>query len=241
MGELPIERLLQEKKEDAIEVHDENTLEFLSPDRHSSSKMIYNKWKEELTIETTLYHGARMIDENIYVASNILAANFTEEQIREIIEDVSARLRQMELPKMLQTVAYNFKIEEQDESSTKFAYTFSYEEFSSYETLKAEVEKRLMYSFELIYGYLIKISFFIESALNQFLLEPVIELKLLEIRKLLFRARFYDTMTGRFAGDQRRIAQSMKKDALNLLTQFQKEYPDLASERLQEIQKFFEL
>ncbi|MFX1293766.1 MAG: hypothetical protein ACFFD2_02735 [Promethearchaeota archaeon] len=241
MNEPPIERLLREKRDDAIEIYDYNILEFLSPDRNSSSKLIVDKFTKKLYVETKLYHSTRMIDENIYLASNVLSENYTENQIRQIIDDISARLRQIELPKKLQNVPFNYQIVDQDKEYTKFSYTLSYEEISSYEKLRAEFETILMNSFELIYGYLMKMRFFIQAALNQFLIQPKIELKLLEIRSLLFRAKFYTAMTGRFASDQKRIAQSMRKDALKLIAQFKEEYPDIASERLQEIYEFFEI
>ena len=86
-----------------------------------------------------------------------------------------------------------------------------------------------------------KEGYFIQAKINQFLVQPELELKLLEIRKILFQAKFYTTMTGRFANDQRRIAQSMKKDALELIAKFQNEYPEIASEKLQVIREFFNL
>ena len=98
-----------------------------------------------------------------------------------------------------------------------------------------------MASFELIFGFLLKMGLFIQNALNQFLLEPDVELKLLEIRKILFQAKFYATMTGRFASDQRRIAQSMKKEALDLIAKFQSDYPKIAAEKLQNIREFFNI
>ncbi|MHA1651559.1 MAG: hypothetical protein ACTSYB_15315 [Candidatus Helarchaeota archaeon] len=241
LEESPIERLWREKKEDALEVYEDDTLEFLSPDRTSTSKVVLNKWKKELYLETKLYHSARMIDENIYMASNIIAGKFTEEQLRQIIEDISARLRQIEIPKMLREIPYNFKIVEQDSDYTKFAYTLSYADITSYDELRTKFETVLVNSFELIYGYLMKMGYFIQTALNQFKHQPQIELKLMEIRTLIFREKFYATMTGRFANDQRRIAQSMKEEALNLIKQFEEEYPDIAQERLREIREFFDI
>ena len=48
-------------------------------------------------------------------------------------------------------------------------------------------------------------------------------------------------MTGRFASDQRRIAKSMRKEALDLVAKFQSDYPKIASEKLQNIREFFNL
>lgn len=240
--ELPINRLVREKESEAIEV-DGNTLEFLSPDRNSVSKMIINKRNEEIQIETVLHHGARMIEQNIYLLSDILTGKFSEEQIHDIIEDISARLRLIELPELLQkTTQYNFKIVDQDDEGAKFAYSISYEkpEYEEYDALRKEVDTALMNSFELIYNFLMKMSFFIETELNKFLIDAT-EMKLLEIRKVLFRAQFYAKMTGRFASDQQRIAQNMKKEALALITQFQEEYPEIASEKLQEIRNYFKI
>jgi len=242
VDERPIDRLLREKENEALEV-DGNTLEFLSPDRNSSSKMIINKRYREIQIETILHHSARMIEQNIYFLSDILTGKFTEEQIHDIIEDISARLRLIELPELLQTTSqYAFKIIDQDDEGTKFAYTISYEnpEYEDYDALRNAVDKALMNSFELIYNYLMKMSLFIETELNKFLIEAT-EIKLLEIRKILFRAQFYAKMTGRFASDQQRIAQNMRKEALALINQFQEEYPEIASEKLQEIRNYFKI
>lgn len=241
MEELPIERLLREKKEDAIDVIDDNTLDFISPDRKSSSRLVINLKTGELFVQTKLHHGSRMIDENIYLNSSILSEKFSEEQIRQIIEDISARLRQIELGKILEKIPYNFQIIEQEEDFTKFSFTLMYEKFEIYDELRNEVETILVNSFELIYGLLMKMGFFIQTSLNEFLRQPLIELKLLEIRTLLFRQKFYSKMSGRFANDQQRIAQAMKKDALNLLDLFEKEFPGIALDKLQEIRVFFEL
>jgi hypothetical protein len=85
-----------------------------------------------------------------------------------------------------------------------------------------------------------KMSLFIEMELNKFLIEST-EMKLLEIRKVLFRAQFYAKMTGRFASDQQRIAQNMRKEALALINHFQEEYPEIASEKLQDIRNYFQV
>ncbi|HUY00742.1 MAG TPA: hypothetical protein VMV49_14370 [Candidatus Deferrimicrobium sp.] len=238
LEEQPIDRLLREKENDAIEVHNDG-LEFLSPDRNSTSKLIVNRVLEELYIETSLYHSIRMVEQNIFLASNILSDKFSEEQIREIIEDISARLRTIELPNMLKIVQYGFKIIEQQEDFTRFSYTLIYG-LLTYEELRTQFETILMNSFELIYSYLIKIGFFIQGVLNQFLLQPEIELKLLAIRTLLFRAEFYEKMTGRFANEQKRIAHSMQKEARDLIAQFRKEFPEIAEERLKEYQNLWE-
>jgi hypothetical protein len=238
LEEVPIERLLREKENDAIEVF-KNGLEFLSPDRNSTSKLIVNRGLEELYIETNLYHSARMIEQNTYLASNILSGKFSEEQIREIIEDISARLRTIELPNMLKVIQYKFKIIEQDEDSTKFSYTLIYGDLT-YDELRTQFETILMNSFELIYGYLMKMGFFIQEVLNQFLLQPQIELKLLAIRTLLFHAQFYDKMTGRFANEQKRIAHSMRKEALDLIAHFREEFPEVAEARLKDFQNLLE-
>jgi len=241
LEESPIDRLLREKREDAYEIHEDDILEFLSPDRNSSSKLVVDKYKKELYIRTRLYHSARMIDENIYLQSNILIGKFTEEQIQSIIEDISSRLRQIELPEILQKIPYNFVIAEEDENYTEFSYVLEYENIDSYDQLRSKTEAILVNSYELIFGYLMKMGLFIQVSLNQFLLQPEIEMKLLEIRSNLFHAKFYATMTGRFASDQRRIAQSMKKDALSLIAKFEKDYPDIASEKLQNIRTFFDI
>ena len=241
MDEPPIDRLLREKEEEALE-KDEDTLVFLSPDRNSTSKLVVDRYEKTLSIEATLYHSTRMIDQNIYLASNILLEKFTEEQIRDIIDDISARLRAIELPQILQESQYGFKITDQDKEYTKFSYIISYEkEDLSYKALRDEFETILMNSFELIYGYLMKMGLFIQTELNQFLLQPLIEMKLLAIGKLLFQAKFYTTMTGRFASDQRRIAQSMRKEALELIENFEKEFPDLANNKLKDIKNFFNI
>ncbi|NVM53090.1 MAG: hypothetical protein HWN66_05260 [Candidatus Helarchaeota archaeon] len=241
MDEPPVDRLLREKEDEAIEKF-EDALEFLSPDRNSTSKLIVDGVEKKLHIETILHHNMRMIDQNIYLSSNILSGKFTEDQIREIIDDISARLRVIELPKMLQKIQYGFKIVNQDDEYTKFSYSISYDKDDmSYDILSTEFETVLMNSFELVYGFLMKIGFFIQAELNQFLVQPDVELKLLEIRKLLFQAKFYATMTGRFANDQRRIALSMKKEAIELINKFEGEYSDIASEKLEGIRDFFKL
>lgn len=241
MDEPPIDRLLREKEDEALE-KEEDTLVFLSPDRNSTSKLVVNRYEKTLSIEATLYHSTRMIDQNIYLASNILSEKFTEEQIRDIIDDISARLRAIELPKILQKIQYGFKITDQDEEYTKFSYSISYEkEDLSYKALRDEFETILMNSFELIYGFLMKIMLFIQTELNQFLLQPLIEVRLLAIRKLLFQVKFYETMTGRFASDQRRIAHSIRKEALELIENFEKEFPDLANNKLKDIKNFFNI
>ena len=241
LDEPPIDRLLREKEDEALE-KDEDTLVFLSPDRNSTSKLVVNRYEKTLSIEATLYHSTRMIDQNIYLASNILSEKFTEEQIRDIIDDISARLRTIELPKILQKIQYGFKITDQDEEYTKFSYIISYEkEDLSYKALRDEFETILMNSFELIYGFLMKIMLFIQTKLNEFLIQPLIEVRLLAIRKLLFQVKFYETMTGRFASDQRRIAQSIRKEALELIENFEKEFPDLANNKLKDIKNFFNI
>ncbi|MHA1266239.1 MAG: hypothetical protein ACTSRS_13485 [Candidatus Helarchaeota archaeon] len=241
MEESPVDRLIREKEDEAIE-KDEDVLIFVSPDRKSTSKLIVQRDEKKLIIQTTLYHNTRMIDENIYLAANILSGKFKEEEIRDIIDDVSARLRLIEYPKMLEQIEYGFEIIDRDENSTKFRRVISYEnENLTYERLRDEFETILMRSYELIYGFLLKMSLFIQTELNQFLLHPEKEMKLLEIRKLLFQAKFYTTMSGRFANDQQRIARSMRKEALELLAAFRKEFGDQSSDQLQEIREFFEL
>lgn len=241
MEEPPIDRLLREKDDDAIE-KDDDVLVFLSPDRNSSSKLIVDREQGELRVETTLHHNTRLIDQNIYLSSSILTDKFSEEKIREIIDDVSARLRLIELPKVFQKIPYDFEIVEKEDEYSKFSYSLAYEEKDlSYDALRTEFETILMNSFELIYETILKMGFFIQAGLNQFLVQPEVELKLLEIRNLLFRAKFYAMMTGRFASDQQRIAQSMRKEALELINKFQEEYPEEASERLQEVRDFFEI
>lgn len=242
MNESPLARLIREKESEAIEV-DGDTLEFLAPDKNITSKMIVNRRSRELRIETVLRHGARMIEQNIYLLSDILSGKFTEEQIHDIIEDISARLRLIELPELLEKpLQYNFKIVDQDEEGTKFAYTILYDnpEYDDYNTLRKEVDAILLGSFELVYNFLLKMSFFIEVELNKFLVETT-EIRLLEIRKILFRAQFYTKMTGRFANEQQRIAQTMKKEALVLISQFEKDYPAIASEKLQQLRTFFKI
>ena len=242
MEEQPINRLLREKESEAIDV-DGETFEFLSPDRNSSSKMIIKRNKE-IQIETTLPHSARMLEQNIYLLStDMLSGKFTEDQIHDIIDDISARLRLIELPELLQKKSqYHFKIIDQDEDGTTFGYSIPYEdpEYEDYETLRKAVDTALMNSYELIHNYLMKMSLFIEMELNKFLIE-LTEIKLLEIRKTLFRAQDYAKMTGRFASDQQRIAQNMKKEALALIDRFQEEYPEIASEKLQEIRTYFKI
>ncbi|MHA1278676.1 MAG: hypothetical protein ACTSQI_12780 [Candidatus Helarchaeota archaeon] len=241
MEERPIDRLLREKGEDAIE-KDEDTLIFLSPDQKSASKLIIDRYERKLIIETTLHHSTRMIDENIYMSANSLSNQFSDTQIRDIIDDISARLRLMELPELLQKIQYGFETVEKEEEYTKFAYELFYgDEEISYETLREKFETILMNSFELIYEFLLKIGLFIHTALEEFKLQPEMTLKLLRIRSLLFDAKFHEKMTGRFAGDQLRIARSMKKDALDLINQFKEEYPKVATEKLRKIQNFFEI
>ncbi len=241
MDEPPIDRLLREKEDEAIE-KDDDVLVFRSPDRNSTSKLIINRYEKTLSIETTLYHSTRMIDQNIYLVSNALSGKFTEDQIRDIIDDISARLRVIKLPNLLEKILYNFKIVDKDEEYTKFSYVLSYDkEDLSYKTLRDKFETILMNSFELIYGFLMKIMFFIQTGLNEFILQPTIEMKLLGIRKILFQAKFYATMTGRFANNQRRISHSMRKEALELIENFEKEFPDLAKDKLIEIRTFFNL
>ena len=144
--------------------------------------------------------------------------------------------------KILQKIQYGFKITDQDEEYTKFSYSISYEkEDLSYKALRDEFETILMNSFELIYGFLMKIMLFIQTKLNEFLIQPLIEVRLLAIRKLLFQVKFYETMTGRFASDQRRIAQSIRKEALELIENFEKEFPDLANNKLKDIKNFFNI
>jgi len=205
--------------------------------------MIVDRRARELRIETVLYHGARMIEQNIYLSTEILSGKFTEDQIHDIIEDISARLRLMELPELLQNPPqYKFKIVDQDEEGTKFAFSIPFDnpEYEDYDALRKEVDAILVASFELVYNYLLKMSFFVEVELNKFLVEET-EMRLLEIRKILFRAQFYTKMTGRFANEQQRIAQSMKKEALVLISQFEKDYPAIAAEKLQQLREFFKL
>lgn len=240
MEEPPVERLLREKEEDAID-NDDGVLVFSSPDRQSTSKLRMDQSNQRLIIETTLPHSTRMIDENIYMASNILAGKFTDDQIHEIIDDISARLKHIQFPKMFEEIKYGFQIIDKDAEYTKFAYFIPYNEELTYDSLRETFETVLMQSFELIYSYFMEMSFFIQTELNAFLMQPEVGLKLLEIRKLLFQAKFYTTMSGRFAGDQRRIAQSMRKEARELLELFEKEFPETASTQVQEIKDFFEL
>ena len=108
MEEPPIDRLLREKEDEAID-KDEDSLDFVSPDRKSVSKLVVDRVERTLSIQTILYHSTRMIDQNIYLASNILANKYSEEKIREIIDDISARLRRITLPKMLEQIQYGFK------------------------------------------------------------------------------------------------------------------------------------
>jgi hypothetical protein len=242
LNESPIARLIREKESEAIDV-DGDTLEFLAPDKNITSKMIVNRRSGEVQIETVLHYGARMIEQNIYFLSEILAGKFTEDQIHDIIEDISARLRLMELPELLQKPPeYKFKIVDQDEEGTKFTYAIPYDDpiYDDYNALRKEVDAILMASFELVYNYLLKMSLFIEVELNKFLVEET-EMRLLEIRKILFRAQFYTEMTGRFANEQQRIAQSMKKEALVLISQFEKDYPAIAAEKLQQLRDFFKI
>jgi len=242
LNENPINRLIREKESEAIEI-DDDTLEFLAPDRNITSKMIVNRRTREVRIETVLHHGARMIEQNIYLLSDILSGKFTEEQIHDIIEDISARLRLIELPELLQKPPqFNFKIVDQDEEGTKFAYQIPFDnpEYNDYNALRKEVDAVLVASYELVYNYFLKMSFFIEVELNKFLIEAT-EIKLLEIRKILFRAQFYTKMTGRFANEQQRIAQSMRKEALALIKQFEKDCPAIAAEKLQRIREFFQV
>lgn len=242
MNESPIARLIHEKESEAIEV-DGDTLEFLAPDRNITSKMIVDRRIREIRIETVLHHGARMLEQNIYLSSEFLSGKFTEDQIHDIIEDISARLRLMELPELLRKPPqYKFKIVDQDDEGTKFAYSIPFDSptCEDYDALRKEVDAMLVASYELVYNYLLKMSFFVEVELNKFLVEET-EMRLLEIRKILFRAQFYTKMTGRFANEQQRIAQSMKKEALGLINQFEKDYPKVAAERLPQLRDFFKL
>jgi hypothetical protein len=242
LHESPIDRLIREKGSEAVDI-DGDTLEFMAPDRNVTSKMIMNQRTREIHIESTLHYGARMIEQNIYFLSDILSGKFTEEQIHDIIEDISARLRLIELPALLEKPPqYNFKIVDQDEEGTKFAYVIPYNDpkYDEYDALRKEVDAILVASFELVYNYVLKIRFFIEVELNKFLVEAT-EMRLLEIRKILFRAQFYTKMTGRFANEQQRIAQSMKKEALVLISQFEKDFPTFAAEKLQHLRDFFKV
>ncbi|MDD1776663.1 MAG: hypothetical protein LUQ65_00725, partial [Candidatus Helarchaeota archaeon] len=146
MNESPLARLIREKESEAIDI-DGDTLEFLAPDKNVTSKMIVNRRTGELRIETVLPHGARMIEENIYRLSDILSGKFTEDQIHDIIEDISARLRLIELPELLEKpLQYNFKIIDQDEEGTKFAYAIPYDnpEYDDYDALRKEVDALLV-------------------------------------------------------------------------------------------------
>ncbi len=241
MEEPPIDRLLRELGEDAID-KDEDTLTFVSPDRNAASKLLIDRYSGTLVIETALRHSARLIDGNIYMKSDMLSDFFSEEQIREIIDDISARLLRMELPEMLQHIKYEFKIVEEEDDYTKFAHELVYnEEGLSYDALRDKVKTLLANSFDLIYGFLLKMGLFIHTALEQFAIQPEIEYKLLKIRALLFDAKFREKMTGRFARDQQRIAGSMRRDAIELMQKFEEEFPNIATERLEKIRAFFEI
>jgi hypothetical protein len=241
LEEPPIDRLLRELEGDAID-KDDDTLTFVAPDRNTASKLLVDKYNGTLVIETVLRHSARYIDENIYMKSDMLSDHFSEEQIREIIDDISARLLRMELPEMLQNIKYGFKIVEEEEDYTKFTNELRYtEEELAYDALRDKVKMFLTNSFELIYGFLLKMGFFIHNALEQFAIQPEIQYKLLKIRALLFDAKFREEMTGRFARDQQRIARSIRKDAIELMGQFEENFPSVATDSLEKIRVFFEI
>ncbi|MFX1449834.1 MAG: hypothetical protein ACFFCM_03255 [Promethearchaeota archaeon] len=231
----PVEQLFNELKYEGERI-DEDTIQFISESGNQFTNLYFDRFEKKILFRAVFYHADRMIEGNIYLFARILEDIYIDNEIRDIIEDISLQTKYLAIKPTLDVPEFGFEQILSTDESTIFVYELNYEN-KSYEELKKEVEENLKKSFELIANMQSKIGLYIEKAINFYLNRPEIERKLLEIRKLIFKSQFFGTMTGRFAQEQKYKAAEFKKEAKEKFEMFKKDHPDIESESLEELFK----
>jgi len=215
---------------------DDDTFQFISESGNQVTNLYFDRYDKKMIFSAIFYHADRMIEGNIYLFARILEDIYNDDEIRDIIEDISLQTKYLYIKPTLDKPEFGFKKELSTDESTSFVYQLSYEDLS-YEELRAKFEEILKNSYKLVENMQSIIGQSIEKAINRYLSRPEIERKLLEIRKLIFKSQFFGSMTGRFAEEQKYKAAEFKKEAKDLFEKFKKENPDVDCESIEELFK----
>ncbi|MHA1311206.1 MAG: hypothetical protein ACTSWR_04220 [Candidatus Helarchaeota archaeon] len=228
MATLSIDELMLELSLDG-ERKDKNTIEFFSPDGLTSTTLkLYEDFKK-VVIQTKLYHSFNQIEGAIFTLAQELYDKYSENTVRDIIEDIATQIKYLLLPKIFNNLD-QFQLKESMDYESTFIYQINYKE-KNYVELKKEIYSAINKSFELIQNLQEQIGIFIEKNIKKYLDNPEIEVQLLEIKKRLFQVQFYTSMSGRFAEEQRRKAKKIYKEAYDLYQKFKKNFEDEAKKR----------
>ncbi|MBD3230847.1 MAG: hypothetical protein GF329_21900 [Candidatus Lokiarchaeota archaeon] len=237
MKNFPIEELFIELSFDGIR-KDENTIEFHSPDGITITTAKLDQDFYTITLETKLYHSFNQVQGTIYTLSQELYEKYSDETIREIIEDIATQIKYILLPKIFKNLK-KFELKETLDHESVFFYQIDYKD-KPYEELKKEIYGMIDYSFKLILKIQEKIAEFIEKSIEQYLNNPKIEIKVLEIKKRLFQVQFYSSMDGRFSDNHIRKAKRLFNEAQQLYEEFKKKFPKEAKKRKDFLEMLFE-
>ena len=232
----PIDKLYNDCKYEG-EFIDDDQFQFLSESGNQITNLFFDRFEKQLIFSAIFYHADRMIEGNIYLFARILEDIYKDEEIRDIIEDISLQTKYLYIKPILDKPEFDFEKELSTDESTSFVYRQNYEDLT-YEELRKKYEEILKNSFELVEKMQLTIGENIEKLINLYLSRPEIERKLLQIRKLIFKSQFFGSMTGRFAEEQKYKAAEFKKEAKDLFESFKKENPEMEVEA---IEKLFEL
>lgn len=232
----PVDQLFDELKSTGEKI-DKDTLQFVSEDGNQFTNLHIDRLNNILVFSVMFYHADRMIEGNIFLFARILEDIYNDNEIRDIIEDISLQTKYLYIKPTIEKPEFDFEIDFSTDESTSFLYKLEYEN-KFYEDLKKEVDEILKNSFALIANMQSTIGQSIEKAINLYLTRPDIEKQLLDIRKLIFKSQFFGSMTGRFAQEQKFKAGEFKKQAIEKFETFKQENPDIDCES---IEKLFEL
>ncbi|MHA1377523.1 MAG: hypothetical protein ACTSRG_03970 [Candidatus Helarchaeota archaeon] len=232
----PVDKLFNELKYEGERI-DDDTYQFISESGNQMTNLYFDKYDKKIIFSAIFFHADRMIEGNIFLFARILEDIYNDDEVRDIIEDISLQTKYLSIKPTLDKPEFGFKKEFSTDESTSFVYNLNYEDLS-YEELRKKFEEILENSFKLVEKMQLTIGESIEKAINLYLSRPEIERKLLEIRKLIFKSQFFGSMTGRFAEEQKYKAAEFKKEAKELFEKFKKEYPDVDCKS---IDKLFEL
>lgn len=221
----PVDKLFNDLKYEGERI-DDDTFQFISESGNQVTNLYFDKYDKKMIFSAVFFHADRMIEGNIFLFARILEDIYTDDEIRDIIEDISLQTKYLYIRPALDKPEFGFEKELSTDESTSFIYNLKYEELS-YEELRKKFEEILKKSYELVEKMQLTVGESIEKAINMYLSRPEIERKLLEIRKLIFKSQFFGSMTGRFAEEQKYKSAEFKKEAKNLLDKFKNENPDV--------------
>ncbi|MHA1269680.1 MAG: hypothetical protein ACTSPY_07805 [Candidatus Helarchaeota archaeon] len=220
MSNLSIDELMLELSFDGLR-HDKNTIEFYSPDGITSTILKLNEDFKIFILETKISHNFNQLEGSVYTFAQDLYNQYSEDIVRDIIEDIAIQIKYILFPEIFNKIE-SFELKDTMDHESTFFYQIDYHD-KEYNKIREEIYKALDMSFKMILDIQDQISIFIEKSIKKYIENPEIEIKVLEIKKKLFKVQFYNSMSGRFAGEQRRKAKRVYKEALDLYHKFKLE------------------